>query len=119
MRKENGTTTIDNIKVCVMRGFYDEEGEYREEYLEGIALSELPKEAVARIDFEYDITTLYSKRNVLVVAKSKQDIDDYRQLGARPHYFHGLLHCAEHDCHEGYMCIVTNLKTLRRLRKLN
>lgn len=100
-------------KVCVLRGFYDEEGEYHEEHMEDFPLCELPKETITMVDFDYDITTLYSKYDVLVVAKSMQDIDEYRKLGAKPHFFHGLLHIAELDRYDGYMSIVADLEALK------
>ncbi len=103
-------------KVCVMRGFYDDEGEYREEIMEDISLSELPREAVDRIAFSYQMSVLYSKRDVLVVAQNKQDLDEYLQLEGRPRFFHGLLHQAICDWYDGYMCIAIRLKDLRRLR---
>ena len=31
------------VNVCVMRGFYDEAGEYREETMENVGIYELPK----------------------------------------------------------------------------
>ena len=39
--------------VCVMRGFYDEGGEYREKHYDDVALFELPEKAQIRINFNY------------------------------------------------------------------
>ena len=103
-------------KVCVIRGFYDDEGEYREEIMEDISLSELPREVVDRIAFDYQISILYSKRDVLVVARNKQNLDEYLQLEGRPCFFHGLLHRAFCDWYDGYTCIAAQLSDLRKLR---
>lgn len=110
-----------NTKICMMRGFYDEEGEYREGYREDVNLCELPESALNRINLDYDISTLYSKNDVLVIAKNSQDIAEYKKLGASPHFFHGLLHIAEHQygSYNGYMCILTDLKVLKRLQNRN
>ena len=110
---------IDNIKVCVMRGFYDEKGEYREEYFDDVALSELPEKAVARIAPNYDLSILYSKYDVLVIAKSKQDIEEHKRLEGTPQFFHRLLHNPIHSYYDGYMCMAINLESLRRCLKRN
>ena len=109
----------EETKACVMTGYYDEDGEYREEIKENIYLNELPPAAVVRVDLErYDITVLYSKNDVMVVAKSVEDIKEYKYLGARPQFFHGLLAIINYAPFAGYMCIVSNLKVLRkRLQK--
>ena len=115
MEKKNNKIDI-YTKVCVMRGFYDEAGEYREEYRENVNLCELPKSAINRINLDYDVNTLYSKNDVLVIAKSLQDIAEYKRLGASPHFFHGLLCIAERDWYNGYMCILSDLKVLKRIQ---
>lgn len=117
MRTNENMTTNEATKICVMRGFYNENGEYCEEYMENIELSKLPEKAIVRVDLDYDINTLYSQWDVLVVARSISEIDEYKKLGARPHFFHSLLHIGEHDRYDGYMCIVHNFKTLRKWYK--
>ena len=117
MRKNENMTTNEATKICVMRGFYNENGEYCEEYMENIELSKLPEKAMVRVDLDYDITTLYSQWDVLVVARSISEIDEYKKLGATPHFFHNLLHIGEHDSYDGYMCIVSDFKSLRKWYK--
>jgi hypothetical protein len=117
MRTNENTTFNEAAKICVMRCYYDAEGEYREEYMEGVEISVLPEKAAARVNLEYDITTLYSQWDVLVVARSISEIDEYKKLGATPHFFHNLLHIGEHDCYDGYRCIVSNFKSLRKWYK--
>lgn len=109
----------NDTKVCVMRGFYDEIGEYCEEYWDDVTLCELPETAQIRFSFDYDITVLYSKDEILVMAKKPQDIEEYKKLEGSPRFFHSLLHMAEyrHGGHNGYMCILTNLKALRKRNK--
>jgi hypothetical protein len=114
MRTNKNTAFNERTKVCVMRGFYDADGEYCEEYMEDIELSVLPEKAVVRVDLNYDLTTLYSKEEVLVVARSISEIEEYKTLEATPHFFHGLLHKGEGMHYDGYMCIVSNLRTLRK-----
>ena len=100
--------------VCVMRGFYDETGEYREETMENVGIYELPQDAIGKINFRYDITTLYSKCDVLVVSKNIKNIDEYKTLVAKPRFFHDLLYRGYRDNFYGYKCIVTNLQPLKR-----
>ena len=109
----------NDTKVCVMRGFYDESGEYCEEYWDDVTLCELPETAQIRFSFDYDITVLYSKDEILVMAKKPQDIEEYKKLEGSPRFFHSLLHMAEyrHGGYNGYMCILTNLKALRKRNK--
>ena len=109
----------NDTKVCVMRGFYDEIGEYCEEYWDDVTLCELPETAQIRFSFNYDITVLYSKDEILVMAKKPQDIEEYKKLEGTPRFFHSLLHMAEyrHGGYNGYMCILTNLKALRKRNK--
>ena len=109
----------NDTKVCVMRGFYDEIGEYCEEYWDDVTLCELPETAQIRFSFDYDITVLYSKDEILVMAKKPQDIEEYKKLEGTPRFFHSLLHMAEyrHGGYNGYMCILTNLKALRKRNK--
>ena len=109
----------NDTKVCVMRGFYDEIGEYCEEYWDDVTLCELPETAQIRFSFDHDITVLYSKDEILVMAKKPQDIEEYKKLEGSPRFFHSLLHMAEyrHGGHNGYMCILTNLKALRKRNK--
>ena len=109
----------NDTKVCVMRGFYDEIGEYCEEYWDDVTLCELPETAQIRFSFDYDITVLYSKDEIFVMAKKPQDIEEYKKLEGSPRFFHSLLHMAEyrHGGHNGYMCILTNLKALRKRNK--
>lgn len=114
VRKDNSK---DWTNVCVMRAFYDETGEYREEYIKDIPLSELPEKAVARIAFDYDLSILYSEHEVLVIATSMQDIDEHRRLEGAPKFFHGLLHIPDTRNYDGYLCIAITLKTLRRQRE--
>ena len=59
----------NDTKVCVMRGFYDESGEYCVEYWDDVTLCELPETAQIRFSFDHDITVLYSKDEILVMAK--------------------------------------------------
>ena len=111
MNKENEITINDNIKVYVMRGFYDERGEYCKEYLEDIPLSELPEKAIPKIDFDYDVSIAYGIQDVLVVAKSRQDLDEYLSLAGKPRFFHSLLNMSyRYD----YASIVESLKSLRK-----
>jgi hypothetical protein len=119
MRTNKNTAFNERTKVCVMRGFYDADGEYCEEYMEDVELSVLSEKAATRVDHRYDLSTLYSKWDVLVVAKSISDIDEYKSLGATPRFFHGLLYKGEHSHYDGYMCIVSNLKTLRKWHEKN
>lgn len=113
--KINQTNYDRDIKVCVMRGFYDCDDEYREEYKEDISLLELPKKAIDRIDFTYDVSTLYSKDEVLVIAPNMQAINEYKELGGTPRLFHALLNLPDDNYwDDGYMCIFSDLKTLRR-----
>ena len=114
MRAGNSSHFVNDSRVCIMRGFYDDKGEYCEEYRDNIELYKLPGDAAERVSFRYDITTLYSKSDVLVVAKSLKDIYEYRMLGANPRFFHGLLHTMESGSRDGYMCLVTNLKALKK-----
>lgn len=109
----------NDTKVCVMRGFYDESGEYREEYRDDVILCELPETAQIRFSFDHDITVLYSKDEILVMAKKPQDIEEYKKLEGTPRFFHSLLHMAEyrHGGYNGYMCILINLKTLKKRHK--
>ena len=119
MKTKKETAFNGDWNVCVMRGFYDEAGEYCEEMMENIHLSRLPEKAIPRVDLTYDVTTLYSKEDVLVIAKSMQEISEYKKLGGTPRFFHSLLHKANSDWYDGYMCIVSNLKTLRKWHKKN
>ena len=113
--KINQTNYDRDIKVCVMRGFYDCDDEYREEYKEDINLLELPKKAIDRIDFTYDVSTLYAKDEVLVIAPNMQAINEYKELGGTPRLFHALLNLPDDNYwDDGYMCIFSDLKTLRR-----
>lgn len=116
MRKVNSTAIMNNIKVWVMRGYYDEEEEYCEKYLEDITLSNLPKEVVDRIALGYDVSVLYSEHDLLVIAKSKQVLDEYLALEGTPRFFHSLLHIGAQHPYRGYMCIASNLEHLRRGR---
>ena len=102
------------VNVCVMRGFYDEAGEYREETMENVGIYELPQDAIERINFRYDITTLYSKCDVLVISKNIQNIDEYKTLVAKPRFFHDLLHRGRRDNCDAYRCIVANLGPLKK-----
>lgn len=113
------TVKNNDTKVCVMRGFYNESDEYIEQYREDVALYELPQMAQNRVNFDYDITLLYSKNEVLVIAKKSQYIEEYKKLEGSPRFFHSLLHMAEyrHGGYNGYMCILTNLKALRKRNK--
>lgn len=117
MRVENNAETIETMNVCVMRGFYDDTGEYREEYFRDIPLSELPENAVTRIAFNYDLTILYGANDVLVIAANMQDIDEYQRLEGTPRFFHSLLHNPNTMYYDGYMCIAVNLKALRKPRE--
>lgn len=101
------------VNVCVMRGFYDEAGEYREETMENVGIYELPQDAIGKINFRYDITTLYSKCDVLVVSKNIKNIDEYKTLVAKPRFFHDLLY--RRDNCDAYRCIVANLGPLKRM----
>ena len=114
MKAEYSNYFLEDSRVCVMRGFYDEKGEYCEEYRDNIELHTLPGRAAEKVSFRYDITTLYSKSDVLVVAKSLKDIYEYRMLGANQRFFHSLLHTMESNSRDGYMCIVTNLEALKK-----
>jgi hypothetical protein len=109
----------NDTKVCVMRGFYNESDEYIEQYREDVALYELPQMAQNRVNFDYDVTLLYSKNEVLVIAKKSQDIEEYKKLKGTPRFFHSLLHMAEyrHGGYNGYMCILINLKALKKRHK--
>jgi hypothetical protein len=117
MRAEHNIETIENMSVCVMRGFYDDTGEYREEYFTDIPLSALAEKAVARIAFEYDLSILCSKDEVLVVAANMQDIDEHQRLEGTPRFFHGLLHSSNTRHYDGYMCIAVNLKKHRKRKR--
>lgn len=113
--KNNQTNYGSNTRVCAMRGVYDCDGEYREEYRTGIRLSDLPEKAAKSIDFAYDISTLYTEEEVLVIAKNMQAINEYKELGGTPRFFHALLNMPIYNyCDDGYKCIVSDLKTLRR-----
>ena len=117
MRTNENTTFNEATKICVMRCYYDAEGEYREEYMEGVEISVLPEKAAARVDLEYDITTLYSKWDVLVVARTISEINEYKKLGGTPRFFHELLYLGIQHKHDGYMSIVSNFKSLRKWYK--
>ena len=78
MKTRNSNGFNRKTKVCVMIGFYDNEGEYCERLKEDIELRELPEKVIERVNFRYDITTLYSNAHVLVIAKTKQKIEDYK-----------------------------------------
>ncbi len=114
MRTNENMITNEATKVCVMRCFYDEEGEYREEYMENIEVSDLPEKAAVRVDLGYDINVLYSKWDVFVVARSISEINEYKKLQATPKAIHGLLHCEMWRSYDGYMSIVSNFRTLRK-----
>ena len=117
MSAENNTEITENMSVCVMRGFYDDTGEYREEYVRDIPLSGLPEKAVTRIRFDYDLSILYSNDEVLVIAANMQDIDEYQRLEGTPRFFHSLLNNPNTRYYDGYMCIAANLKALRKPRE--
>ena len=117
MREENNIEMIDDMKVCVMRAFYDEKGEYREAYYEDVLLSELPEKAVMSIAFDYGMSILYSKNDVLVVTENMQDIKYLRQYEASPRLFHGLMAANRADNFNGYMCYAINLEALRERRE--
>lgn len=114
---EKNITFNSNTKVSVMRGFYNNEGEYCEEYMENIPLCELPQKAIERVNLEYDITTLYTEQEVLVIAKELDKIYEYKELEAKPRFFHGLLNLPEHRYYDGYMCIFTDLESLKKSQK--
>ena len=82
------TVKNNDTKVCVMRGFYNESDEYIEQYREDVALYELPQMAQNRVNFDNDITLLYSKNEVLVIAKKPQYIEEYKKLEGSPRFFH-------------------------------
>ncbi len=110
------TTMNNDTQVCVMRCFYDESGEYCETFQDDISLCELSKTALDKINFNYDISVLYSKNDVLVIGRNIQEIEEYKTLEGSPRFFHGLLYLAEyqHRHYNGYMCILANLKTLKK-----
>ena len=117
MREENNIEMIDDMRVCVMRAFYDEKGEYREAYYVDVPLSGLPEKAVARILFNYDLSIIYSNDEVLVIAANMQDIDEYHRLEGTPRFFHSLLNNTNTRYYDGYRCIAVNLKALRKPRE--
>lgn len=119
MRTNENMTTNEATKICVMRGYYDEEGEYREEIMENISLSKLPEKAIPRVDLTYDVTILYSKEDVLVISRRVEDIYEYKRIEGKPRFFHSLLHCSNLNWYDGYMCIVVNLKVLKRRHMKN
>ena len=117
MRVENNTEAIETMNVCVMRGFYDEKGEYYETYYEDVPLSELPEKAVMSIAFDYGMSILYSKDDVLVVTENMEDIKYIRQHEVSPRLFHGLMAANRADNFNGYMCYAINLEALRKRRE--
>jgi hypothetical protein len=116
MKAQKNIDFNEATKVCAMRGYYVE-GEYCEEYMEDIEISALPEKAAARVDLEYDITTLYSQWDVFVVAKTIAEIEEFKTFGETPRFFHELLCLGRHDTYDGYMCYVSNLRTLRKQHK--
>lgn len=115
--KMNNTYSANHYDtVSVLRAFFDENGEYFEKRHSDISIDALPFEAIERVALGYDITVLYSRSDVFVIAENLSGIDEYLSLSGKTRYLTNLIHTASNTGYDAYMCIAANLSSLRRSR---
>lgn len=116
MKMNNTYSTNHYDTVSALRAFFDENGEYFEERHSNISIDALPFEAIERVALGYDITVLYSRSDVFVIAENLSDIDEYLSLSGKTRCLTNLIHTASNTGYDAYMCIAANLSPLRRSR---
>jgi len=79
--KINHTKLNRNTKLCALMGYFDENGQYCETYVDEVALADLPKDAIGEVGAGHDITIqILPKRDIVVFAKNPRDMDKYQDL---------------------------------------
>ena len=80
--------------VCMVLGYYDEEGGYREGMLENVNLKKIDKSIADNISLTHDITIhVVPGIEIRVFAKNRKDIETCLEIEGNPDYFKGFLNC--------------------------
>lgn len=66
------------MKVCVLVGWYDENGNYTENTLENIAIEDIDKSISRNIDYRHDVTIhIAPQEEVRVFARTMSVLNEY------------------------------------------
>ena len=78
--------------ACMVIGYYDETGEYREEMFEDINIHKLSKSIAKNVFLAQDITLhIVPGKEVRAFAKSRKDIETCLEIEGEPNHFKRLL----------------------------
>jgi hypothetical protein len=78
--------------ACVVVGYYDGTGEYREELLENVILRKMDKSIARNVDLSHDITLhIVPGIEVRAFAKSRKDIETCLEIEGDRNYFKTML----------------------------
>ena len=85
--------------VCMVVGYYDEEGGYREGMLENVNLKKIDKSITDNISLTHDITIhVVPSIEIRVFAKNRKDIETCLEIEGNPDHFKMLLdYFSKHD----------------------
>ena len=102
--------------ICAFVQFYDNKGNYCEEFIEDVKPKDLPKAVIESFETNHDITLYVSPGDMVgVFAKDPQDIIDYVNC------FYGTAGLQEllgkYTTDEMIRCTVTRLKKVSGVRK--
>ena len=107
--------------ACVLIGYYDEDGNYREIARENLELKNLPKRITKNIYLNHDITIHVSPRiEICVFAKSMKDIETYLEIENDPNCLESMLKCWSkyNEPSDNYIWTTIDFEELRELKVL-
>ena len=80
--------------ACVLVGYYDEDGQYREVIRENFDLNNIPERFAQNVYLDHDITMQVSPGiEIGVFAKCLQDIETYLKIENEPKFIEHMLEC--------------------------
>ena len=80
--------------ACMMVGYYNEAGEYREEIFENVDLKKMDRSITRNVYLSHDITLhVVPGIEVRVFAKSRKDIESCVEIEGDPDHFRKALDC--------------------------
>ena len=104
--------------VCMVVGYYDEEGGYREGMLENVNLKKIDKSIADNISLTHDITIhVVPGIEIRVFAKNRKDIETCLEIEGDPDHFKVLLDCfSKHNksVNGEYICTTFDLEERRK-----
>ncbi len=81
-----------DAKVCVLAGYYDEDGHYDAVCADQVTLGDLISSISSNVRLEHDINIYINPRTeVVVFAKSRRSVERYLKIKGGPDYLKELL----------------------------